>query len=102
MIRANIQRVGVGLAENMLDGQLGQFFPNPTSSGASIRISSELLNDASLVVQLFDITGRSIEGKIYNNGDHLRLETAGLSDGLYTVKFTSGEATSVRKLTVAH
>ncbi len=102
MIRASIQRTGVGLTENNLEEHLGQFFPNPTESGASIHISNELLNDGTLVIQLFDIAGRTIEGKIYNNGNTLYLETSALSDGLYTVKFTSGKATSVRKLTVAH
>ena len=103
MIRSNIQRVGVGLSENYIDNNIGQFYPNPTSSGATIQIDQELLRDNQLIIQLFDIAGRSIDGKIYNQGNgNLFIETAGLTEGLYTVKFTCDKAASSRKLTVVH
>ena len=102
MIRANIQRVGVGLPENVLESYVGQFYPNPSGSLSRIDIDQQLMNDDQLTVQLFDLTGRALEGRILSNGNNqFTIETEQLSQGIYTVQFTTGKTTVSRKLTVA-
>ena len=103
MIRATIERTGVGIAENELNQQLGNFYPNPANSTATINIDSRLLNDGNLQISLFDLEGRAIEGRILSNGSNqLTLETDKLSQGLYTVRFTNGSTVAARKISVVH
>ncbi len=103
MIRATIERTGVGIEENALNQQLGNFYPNPANSIATINIDSRLLNDGNLQISLFDLEGRAIEGRILSNGSNqLTLETDKLSQGLYTVRFTNGSTVAARKISVVH
>lgn len=75
-----------GVVENTVDFEV---YPNPGSSGLTIRINDVDHEKAS--IQLFDLTGREIHSMdAETNKDHV-LDVRLLSQGMYLVRITTGE-----------
>ncbi len=101
MIRATIQRVGVGINEETAAEGIGQFYPNPASDKAFINIDASLIKSDELFVQLFDIQGKLVAGERFTvqNGQ-LEVSLSQLETGIYTARFSTGKSEYSRKLNV--
>lgn len=82
-----------------LDG-VGQFYPNPATSQAHIRM--DLGNGGNYNVSIVDVTGRAVYSGTLNASGSIvyTVETSHLSNGIYNVVFENNDARIVRKLVV--
>jgi len=87
----------VGIAELFEAGF--KMYPNPAQT--EITLNSEIFQ-GQVRVELFDINGRLVanEMKTLNKGENTRLSLEGLIPGVYTVRMTGDEGSSVRRLMV--
>lgn len=95
-------RGSVGV-EELPDGfALGDSFPNPTASGATIEFSLGTASDVRLDV--FDVLGRRIatlaDGPMAAGDHSVRLDARGLSSGTYLYRLAAGEVMVTKRLTV--
>lgn len=101
MIRATISRVGVGIAENVLEGVIGDCFPNPANDIVNIRVNTAGLPATALLADVFDISGRQVTPVTrFNGNEMLQIVCDQLEPGIYTVRLRSGQTTVARKFTV--
>ncbi|MBL7922813.1 MAG: T9SS type A sorting domain-containing protein [Bacteroidia bacterium] len=101
MIRANISRVGVGLAESEKLEGIGQFFPNPARDRAALLVDASALGANLLYVQLYDIKGALVSSdRLAVQNGQIEVDLSGLESGLYTVRFSTGSKEISRKLNV--
>ncbi|HET8838613.1 MAG TPA: T9SS-dependent M36 family metallopeptidase [Flavobacteriaceae bacterium] len=74
-----------------------QMYPNPTHGTVNIA-SSKIQGEVQ--VNLFDINGRKVIGRIIDMNGTATLDVSGLSSGIYVVQFISDEKTQTEKLIV--
>lgn len=74
-----------------------QMYPNPTHGILNIA-SSKIQGE--IQVNLFDINGRKVIGKMIEMNGAATLDVSGLSSGIYVVQFISDEKTQTEKLIV--
>jgi hypothetical protein len=104
MIRAYIARVGVGLSEteNSLGG-IGDFFPNPASDKAYLKVDASLIKSDNLLVQLYDAKGSLLRSEqLMMQSGQLEVNLQGLSAGLYTVRLIADGQATTRKVAVGN
>jgi len=82
------------------ESQFGQFYPNPASSEARIKI--DLANGGDYAVTIIDNLGRTVHSTQLQTAGNIvfRIRTDRLASGLYTVVFRNGAQTIVRRLMV--
>jgi len=72
-----------------------QVYPNPATDGITV----ELVNSLGAVsVDLFDLTGRLIVEQSFRNRGRLSISLAGVPPGVYLLKVSAGEETSMVKV----
>ncbi len=74
-----------------------QMYPNPTNGILNIA-SSEIHGEVQ--INLFDINGRKVMGKVVDMKGETTLNVSGLSAGIYVVQFVSNEKTQTEKLII--
>ncbi|MFI5135598.1 MAG: T9SS type A sorting domain-containing protein, partial [Chitinophagales bacterium] len=88
-------RVGLDEASNALD-----VYPNPFSSSAVISFS--LLENSHAVIEVYDLSGKTISTVLDQNldaGDHsVQLNRNQLSDGIYLVQLKMNDQISAMKI----
>lgn len=77
--------------------------PSPVTSAASIRFRTDVPGPARL--QIYDAQGALVstplDGEVVEPGDHeIRFDAAGLANGVYMVRLTSGGTVTARSLVV--
>lgn len=91
----------VSLADEELSDNFS-LYPNP-SSDYSI-LDFELLNTETILLETFDITGRQIMPAVlktfYAGNNQYRFQNSSLSNGIYFLKLSAGERSSVVKFIV--
>jgi hypothetical protein len=78
-------------------------YPNPARSRATVRFAVPEGAGEDVTLRLYDVLGRQVRTVRAGAkpGRHtLRLETAGLSSGVYVLRLAAGGAVKTRKLTV--
>ncbi|NOY05369.1 MAG: T9SS type A sorting domain-containing protein, partial [Chlorobi bacterium] len=81
-------------------------YPNPVSAGSVISLEIELAGtrERKAVITLYDIMGRKVktflEDAVAPGKTTVSLPTAGLSPGIYFVRFTAENSVNVRKVVV--
>jgi hypothetical protein len=100
MIRMNfLNAVGLSELENVEGFGV---YPNPANSSA--KISYELTKETSVVVNVTDITGKTVYSNDFgkmNLGKHvIDIDTDSMSNGIYIVNFEANGATTSQKLVV--
>ncbi len=81
---------------------IGNFYPNPTSSGlVNISLSSEVTEE--LQVAVFDVTGKRVANQkrlVSEGGNALDFNFSSLNAGIYLVKLGNGATSVTRKLII--
>jgi len=79
---------------------IGQFYPNPASDRADIRLN--LGNGASVDVDIIDQVGRLVHHALMQSAGTVvfTIRTASLAPGIYTVRFATNGQTAARRLVV--
>lgn len=96
--------VGSSTVSVIDEGPLGEtkIFPNPTNGLAQLEI--KLNAPSEIGVRVFDITGKQVKNirsqQLPTGMNRLRLETSGLSAGIYTVKINGNGIDRALKLVV--
>ena len=82
------------------DLSLGQNFPNPFRDGTSIVVTSPVRQHITL--RLYDVAGRAVrtivDGTLNPGQTILRVDRAGLSNGVYIYRLVSGSGTMTKKM----
>lgn len=77
-------------------------YPNPASDESNVNFSLENASDVEITVT--DLSGKAVFTSTLNNaaaGEHtVAIPTAGLSNGVYVVNYTAGNAVATEKLVV--
>lgn len=71
------------------------FYPNPVNNG---KLFINTLNNSTKNVELFSILGKRVLSNTFNK--NISIDVANLNSGLYLLKVTDGEKTSVRKVII--
>ncbi len=81
---------------NELNQFIGAAFPNPTVDNLWIVTGDDSIEQ----INVYDLTGRSYQTYFNNEGDRIRLNLSGLSNGIYIIKAinSEGESSSYRIL----
>jgi para-nitrobenzyl esterase len=74
-----------------------RLYPNPSNDNFSVG----LLSSSASILEIFDLSGRSVYSQELLNAPST-VSTAGLANGLYTVKLSSSEKSFWTKLVVKH
>lgn len=78
-------------------------YPNPASD--NVNLSFGLAESTKLQVTIYNMLGqavKSVNAQTYGAGNHtLEINTAGITNGMYFVNISDGDATVARKLTIA-
>ncbi|MEM6721880.1 MAG: reprolysin-like metallopeptidase [Bacteroidota bacterium] len=95
--RVDVQEV-LSTTENELEGFA--MWPNPTRGDFTVTFTSSSSED--VVIDVFDIRGRSIFSKQYNNSANFteQVRLGSVQAGMYMVRVNDGERVSVKKLIV--
>jgi hypothetical protein len=92
---------GVGISDKSSKNHpfLGQNYPNPANSETTILLSHI---DRTMVLEVTDITGRTIQSEAVNTGtQRVHISTSSLSTGMYFYRLVSGgKVVDARKLSV--
>ncbi len=92
---------GVGISDKSSKNHpfLGQNYPNPANSETTILLSHI---DRTMVLEVTDITGRTIQSEAVNTGtERVHISTSSLSTGMYFYRLVSGgKVVDARKLSV--
>jgi hypothetical protein len=92
----------LGIEDETYDFAL-DVYPNPV--GDVLNISYTLESATSVNIQMMDITGAAVNTKSFNNQSAgkqiVKMDTDGLSNGVYFVKITSGKTTKTKKIVVS-
>lgn len=104
MINVMIEKLpNAGVNEVADDHMFGNFFPNPSSSSATLNY--ELTTPANnLSYQIFDMQGKLVENKTLNaslTAGKLTVNTEAINAGIYTCKINLDGTNIVRKLVVS-
>ena len=96
----NIQDATASLEDVAFSGF--NLFPNPTKG--AITLNLELVNKEKVTVQLFDVRGRLIDEKVYDNNTISSFSEKIIFDkaaaGLYLLKVTNGNKQTTKKLII--
>ncbi|NTW32145.1 MAG: T9SS type A sorting domain-containing protein [Bacteroidetes bacterium] len=93
---------GVGINSQTLNSTKFSIFPNPAYENVYMKIESDDI--AKIKVSLINILGKQIREEEYNvsQGSNLRkLNIEGVSNGIYLLKYTDGNKSSIQKLTIS-
>ncbi len=100
----NALAVNVGIADKNLPVLAMNVSPNP--SAVDSKISYTLGKTTEVSLDVFNILGEKVKsvniGLLAAGKQEYRLSTESLSEGVYFIKVTAGNATETRKLTVTH
>ena len=77
--------------------QPGYPYPNPAADAVSVRLSGVNAADVSL----FDASGRCVTTGTNASANTVRMSTAALPDGIYTMRVRQGDALTVHRVVVA-
>ena len=90
----------VGITEVNVEENFGQFYPNPATERADMRI--ELGDGASYNVTVFDQSGRTVHTSSLQAAGSIvySINASRLTAGMYTVVFSNGSESVARKLVV--
>jgi hypothetical protein len=75
-----------------------RLMPNPTSGIA--RIVFKEVPSSTLEVQMIDATGRLVSSNLYENQSVITLDASDLPEGMYVVRFRTGQESGVRRLMI--
>ncbi len=84
------------------NGNVGEFYPNPSKSG-TVNLDYTSENDDEILVSVFDVTGKLIVNQIqqFSNGDNnLSFDFSELNTGIYIVKIGDERNPTHRKLII--
>lgn len=81
-----------GIAENEF---VVNVFPNP--SKGEVTIQTENMNGQSILVDIYDVTGKSVYSAVMNDAT---MQVSGLSAGMYNIRFIYNNEIVLRKLVV--
>lgn len=88
--------------ENIANGVSFDVYPNPTNSDATIAFS--LVKDQNVVVEVYNTLGQDVytqNAGTMGSGEHLiTIPGNGLKSGVYFIKVTTDNATSIQKLVI--
>ena len=73
-------------------------YPNPTSGIITIDLSKEAIRSASTAIEVFDTNGKSISFNKEINGNNLRIDFSGFSQGIYFLKISGKDKTFTKKI----
>jgi hypothetical protein len=103
MVQAVIQKISVGIDENQIVSDIGNFYPVPASEKATIDFTVEKAVQ-NMQVKLFNIQGQLIRSQSYlakNIGKHsITVDVTNLSTGVYLCEITAGNDVINKKLVV--
>ncbi|HLC82973.1 MAG TPA: T9SS type A sorting domain-containing protein, partial [Bacteroidia bacterium] len=105
MINIGIEKIyvsGAGIHENGMENYFGDFYPNPSSSLATINYDIPF-NVKSIVCQLYDVQGKLVNivnSGVQSNNGKLNVNVANLDAGIYTCKISVDGDVVVRKLVI--
>jgi hypothetical protein len=103
---AEIERLELGTP---LVTQLGKPFPNPAVSGVTIPFSLSRREEGSVLLEVFDVTGRRVRTVTNERLEAARYRAVwsgvdasgdGIAPGIYFVRFTAGAHVETAKVTV--
>lgn len=102
MIRAVIERIGVGMEENATENAFGNFFPNPANDRSFITVDAAQIKGSTLIAELIDMKGSLVSRQQLpvQNGQ-VEVNTSALESGIYTVRFVTETVSISRKLSVS-
>jgi N-acetylneuraminic acid mutarotase len=85
-----------GIAENNLNDNQVNIFPNPMIESSTINLDAELLND-KISISMFDLNGKEVRNMEMKNSTQLTIQRGDLSAGIYLVKVVSDKHGSLTK-----
>ncbi len=105
MVRMNFtQNVGIDGTTVRNGVGLGQSFPNPANTAATVSYSLD--NAAQVGLNLYDINGKLVRTLVNGNvaaGNHrVDINTADLQEGVYFYTLTTDKFTATKRMTVVH
>lgn len=100
MVRMNFD---ISLSVDDINNEMASsLYPNPTQGNSTLEL--QLLNDASISINVVDVTGQSVYSSDVSNfaaGNHkIDINTASLSSGIYFVNINNGANSASKKLVV--
>ena len=93
---------GVGIATTNFENLTVTIFPNPAQDHLQLILSTDQKN--YLQLEIYNVLGEKVEtldfGKV--SAVNFTYNTIALTNGIYFFRVSSGEATTVRKITISH
>ena len=105
MINIGIEKIivsGASITENAMNNYFGDFYPNPSSTMATINYDIPF-NVKNLFYQLYDVQGKLVtvtSANMQSNSGKLSINVASLDAGIYTCKIAVDGEVIVRKLVI--
>lgn len=90
----------IGIEQADMEQQFGQFYPNPASEKANLKVN--LGNGGDYAVSIVDLSGRTVHTSTLQTAGQIvySINTSRLASGIYNVVFSNGSQKVVRKLVV--
>jgi len=93
---------GVGIATTNFDNLTVTIFPNPAQDHLQLILSTDQKN--YLQLEIYNVLGEKVEtldfGKV--SAVNFTYNTIALTNGIYFFRVSSGEVTTIRKITISH
>ncbi len=89
--------------ENHLSIGLEKLYPNPLNQGENLHIEYGMSDEGYLTLHLLDAVGNLLKKQplfLRSGSQHIELETTDLPQGIYFLKVSDAENSSVRKFIV--
>lgn len=75
--------------------EIGLIFPNPFQNEVNIKLKSTSNN---IILKLYDITGKEILYRTFNNTDFINIPVNNLSEGIYIIKLKVDNSQLIKKI----
>jgi len=75
-----------------------KLFPNPLTSGNSIKVVFGLPITAKL--SIYNVTGKLVLSNLVNNQDSKEINTSDLANGIYMLKISTDHTSTTRKVVI--